>query len=43
MSNSHKRTEREKIILKMLEICKQLYIDGMIHGIKHGRETIKET
>ena len=28
----------EKVVLKMFELCKQLYIDGMIHGIKHGRE-----
>ena len=26
----------EQIILKMLEIAKFLYIEAMIHGIKHG-------
>ena len=28
----------EKVILKMLELSKQLYKDAFIHGIKRGRE-----
>jgi len=28
----------EKVILKMLELSKQLYKDAFIHGVKHGRE-----
>ena len=31
----------EQIILKMLEIAKFLYIEAMLHGIKHGREDKK--
>ena len=30
----------EKILLKMMELCKQLYVDAMVHGIKHGREEL---
>ncbi len=28
----------EKVLLKRLELTHQLYVDAMVHGIKHGQE-----